>query len=159
MKKSKQPSASDAVMKQIKRGNVAMRPHTYFVLLSVISVVAISVAAFVFSYCLSILFFWTRILFADTPAWGARANLSDMTSNFPWWAVLVAAAMFTLAVWLIRRQGHLYRYKTSVIIGWLAFATIIVGVMLSVMGIGREHGPGNPPIDHNQQPGWQRTLW
>lgn len=159
MKKNKtSASVSDTVLQQIKHGKVTMRPRTYFVLLSIVSVVAITTASLVLAYCFSMLFFWTRIVASDTPAWGARANLSDAASNFPWWAVTVALAMFIIAVWLIKKQGHMYRYKTSVIIGGVAVVTLLVALVLSLLGVGVEHKSTERFNDSMRQPGWQRNI-
>lgn len=159
MKKNKtSASVSDTVLQQIKHGKVTMRPRTYFVLLSIVSVVAITTASLVLAYCFSMLFFWTRIVASDTPAWGARTNLSHAMNNFPWWAVVIAVAMIVLAVWLIKKQGHMYRYKTSAIIGWVVLATLLIAAILSLLGVGVDHRPAERFNDVPRQPGWQRNL-
>lgn len=146
MKTSKKSAISTSVMKRIKQGDVHMRPHLYFTLLFIVSLLGVVLSGFVVSYLVSIMFFWLRIQTSDTMAWGARANLSEVLSSFPWWAPLVAIMAFAAAVWLIHKHGTMYRHKTATIALIAALISLLIGFSMYTAGIGGTHsdnGDGN----------------
>ena len=150
---------SGAVMQQIKQGRVTMRPRTYFVLLAAASATAVVCASLVTAYLTSMLFFWWRIQTAGTMAWGARARLSQAIDSFPWWMLLLSIVLVALAVWLVKKQGRLYRHKTRTIVFTVLIASILLGSVLSMFNVGSSHGPGQRGTMTNQQrgPGWLRN--
>lgn len=154
MKKSTKPSISETVLQEIKRGRVTMRPRVYFALLSAASLVAIAASALTLAYAMSLLFFWLRIITADTMAWGARANLAEVTTSFPWWALLLGVAAFAVAVWLVKQRGHIYRYKTSAVIAVLVLGALLLGALLSAFGISSPQHTGSGRF----QPGHQQNV-
>lgn len=149
MKNTDSKRISDSVMRQIKQGNVAMRPRLYFAALGIVSIFGIVLLGLITSYLASILFFWIRIQTADTMAWGARANLQEIMNSFPWWAVLLMVIIFGLMVWLIRHQGAMYKYKLSTIVVFVVLVSVISGIILSNLGIGS--GPMNRLRDSGSQ--------
>ena len=159
VKKAKAVSLSGAVMQQIEEGRVTMRPRTYFVLLAAASAAAVVSASLVTAYLTSMLFFWWRIQTADTMAWGARAHLSSAAASFPWWMLLLSIGLIALAVWLVKKQGRLYRHKTSTIVLGIILASILLGSVLSTFNIGASHTPGQRGNINSSQrgPGWQRN--
>lgn len=156
MKKQTKSTVADIVLRDIKQGRLTMRPRMYFMLLSTVSSIAIATFALSLAYLMSIVFFWIRIQTADTMARGARANLNATLSNFPWWAFLLGAASLALAVWLIKRQGRMYRYKTSIIVVVFTAITLFAALLLSTSGIGGLHQSGHRST--HGQPGWYRNL-
>lgn len=122
---------SESVMKQIKHGSVTMKPRVFFSLLTALAIVAVVSAAIATAYAANIVFFWWRVQASDTMAWGARANLSAAIDSFPWWALLLAGVMLGVAVWLIKRWGGLYRYKTRTIVTVIVLASLFVGFAVS----------------------------
>lgn len=147
MKTPKQSAVSSSVMEQIKQGKVTMRPRVYYFLLSALSVAAIALSGLIVSYLLGIVFFWLRIQASGSMAWGARANLSELLNSFPWWAVPLTIAIFVAMIWLVRKQGTLYRHKTSTIALALVLLSLIAGIGLSYLGDYNPisgNGRGNP---------------
>ncbi len=134
------------VMTDIKEGKVGMRPRTYYTLLLVAATLGAVVLGLIISYAVDITIFWYKIQTASTPAYGARANLSQALGSFPWWAIAVAALALIAAIWLIKKQGTMYRVRTSVVALALIAAACAVAVVLSLAGIGEPRGglPGNP---------------
>lgn len=149
MKTSNPSQISKSVIRQIKRGDVSMRPRAYFTALSILSLAIIAISGIVISYLFSIIVFWLRIQTADSMAWGARANLSETLSSFPLWTVLAGVILITIAVWLIRRQGTTYRYKTASVVIALLLVSSALGIALSFIGIGTSH-TGNGQKDSSQ---------
>ena len=132
-----------AVMKKIEHGSIPMRPRAYFAFLTILSVGAIATTALGLAYIFSMLLFWIRIQTADTHAWGARAKLDATINNFPWWSILLAAGLFIAAVWLTKKHGRLYRYKTSLLVLIMFGLSVFIAASLYALGIGNTHKPPN----------------
>ena len=144
-KTSKQSGSSTqaAVLDQIRSGKVRMKPRLHFTIFTVLTVLAAAAAALVMSYLISITTFIIRIQTANTPARGARANLSEALTNFPWWAVVLAALLLVAALWLMRTHGRMYRHRLSALILGFLLISVVLGVGMSFMSIGHpETGVG-----------------
>lgn len=157
MKKQTSTDIKASVMDQIKSGKIHMRPRSYYTLLGLASAGAVLLAGIAIAYLLSIVFFWIRILVADTMAYGARANLSESISSFPWWVVVLALLFLTLAIMLVRKQGRMYKHKTGTIILFIIVCSLFLGLGMSYLNIGSSHttGPLNKP-GQGQGRGWQQ---
>lgn len=162
-------SVSDAVMQQIRAGSVQMKPRSYYVTVGLVTGAVVVLAGIAVSYLMSIIFLWLRIQSAEGMAWGARARLGDAIATFPWWTVLGAAVLTALAVWLIRRQGRLYRLRVTTVALALVFGALLIGFSLSVFNIGESQVPRvrqeqrlrddftrpGQSQDRIRQPGWR----
>lgn len=151
----KSSTVSKDVMQRIDNGSVRMRPRVYFVLLAAMSFAAITGAALSLAYGASIVFFWVRIQTAETFAWGARSNLEQSLRSFPWWALVLAVGMLAATVWLVKKHSSLYRYKTSWVVAGIVGVSVVLGVIASQFGVGKNH---TPDTQQNRAPGWQRNL-
>ncbi len=158
MKKQISSSVSLSVMKQIKSGKVHMKPRLYFALLGLISGGSVILAGVTITYLSSIMFFWFRILTADTMAYGARAKLSESITSFPWWALVAALLLLAAAVLLVRRQRQMYKHKTSSIVLVISACSLLLGFVISLFNIGSPHIPNqfNKP-GQGQGQGWQQN--
>ena len=151
-------STTAAVIEQIKNGDVTMRPQWYFAALLVLSAAGTIAASLIVAYLMNVVFMWIRIQTADTMAWGARAKPGAVLSSFPWWTVIFAAILSVVAVWLIRKQGTLYRQKTTTILTVFLLISIVLGVGFSILGMGTFHsGKQNDTQNTHRRSGWQRT--
>lgn len=149
---------TSTVMDQIKSGKVRMKPRSYYTLLAVVSIVAVTLAGLSIAYLSSIMFFWFRIQTADTMAWGARANLSTAIDSFPWWALIVAILLSIVAIMLVRHQGRTYKHKTSTVALVLLLCSLLVGFGLSFFDIGQPSGDHRDNQGTEQRgPGWNRN--
>lgn len=145
MSKETKTDISRSVMEQIKHGDVSMRPRVYFVLLTILSVVTVILASTVIAYLMNIVSFWWRVQSAETMAWGARAHLAAAIDSFPWAVLLIAIAMLVLAVWLVKKQGTIYRYKTWMVVVAIVMMSLLVGLAsASLTGIDGHNSLGNP---------------
>lgn len=156
MKKHNTSAISASVMDTIKSGKVRMKPRSYFTLLGIVSAGAVILAGVATTYLSSIVFFWARIQAADTMAYGARAKLSDLIASFPWWALIAAVVLTTLAVVLVRRHGHMYKHKTSTVAALIIACSLLVGLGLSFLDVGKSHLP-NQNNGRGQSQGWQQN--
>ena len=145
-------------MQSIQAGTVTMRPRVYFSLLTVLTVLTSIAAGITMAYLISVLTFWLRIITADTMAYGARSRLSEALATFPWWLLVLAIILGAAAVMLVRRQGHMYKHRTSTLVLVLIATSLLVGIGFSYLNIGhpyaqqhtstlQQHGRG---YRHNQ---------
>lgn len=158
MKKQTSTDIKASVMDQIKSGKVHMRPRLYYTLLGLASAGAVLLAGIAIAYLSSIVFFWFRILAADTMAYGARANLSELIASFPWWVVILALLFLIVAIILVRKQGRMYKHKTSTIVLVIIAFSLLFGFGLSYLNIGNLHTPNrsNKP-GQGQGRGWRQN--
>jgi len=140
-----------SVMNQIKSGKVHMKPRSYYALLGLVSVSTVALAGIATAYLSSIVFFWFRILTADTMAYGARANLSESIASFPWWAIVLAALLLAAAVMLVRKQGQMYKHKTSSLVLVIITCSLLLGFGLSFLNVGDSHTPNQGQGQGRQQ--------
>lgn len=143
MKKHASTNISASVMDQIKTGKVHMRPRSYYTLLGIVSIGAVVLTGVTMTYVSSIVFFWLRIITADTMAYGARANLQESIASFPWWALIVALFLLAIAVVLVRKHSRMYKHKTSSIVLAILTCSLLLGFALSLLEIGAPHTPNS----------------
>lgn len=124
------------VLGSIKGGQVRMRPKIYFVGLATAGVALSVSGGILMAYAISIMTYILRIATADTPARGARANLAESWTHFPWWAVIISLIFLWVGLYLLRAYGQLYRIRTRFVITAVVVAVTIVGVTLSYVQIG-----------------------
>ena len=136
MKKTTKTPVKKAVMEQIKSGQIKMRPRVYFVILSALSIGTAILAGLALTYLSSVIFFWWRVMSAETMAWGARANLNQAIASFPWWALVVSVILLIFTALLVRKHGHLYRHKLSTILLTTIIGAVIFGLILSFLDLG-----------------------
>jgi cytochrome bd-type quinol oxidase subunit 2 len=146
----KKQSLQDVVMQRISSGEVDMKPRAYFALLGVATVAASLLAGILLAYVTSIFTYIIRIQTADTPAYGAKANLAAALAEFPWWLLLVALASVFFAVWFARRNSRLYRRSfVSVAVAFVVISAI-VGIGFSYAGIGHSSQEGDSPASTSE---------
>ncbi|MCA9327397.1 hypothetical protein KDA14_02605 [Candidatus Saccharibacteria bacterium] len=156
MPSAKKQSISEKVMHDISSGTVAMHPRTYFTLLSALVAAVVVTAGLVTAYFTSILYFWVRIATADTMAYGARSRLSDALAAFPWWLLALTILLGVAAVWLVRRQGRLYKHRASTIALLLVAGSLLLGVVFASFDIGQPFAEHHAPMSNQHGQGGQR---
>jgi cytochrome bd-type quinol oxidase subunit 2 len=150
MSKKAKTEISQSVMEQIRQGDVDMRSRSFFTILTVLSFAVIVFMSMSIAYLMNIISLWWRVQTAETMAWGARANLRTAIEEFPWWALVLAVGMLAIAVWLLKKQGALYRYKTWVIAVVFILISLVIGLAVSPLGIGDIHNSSKEPGDYRQ---------
>lgn len=141
MKNRAKSALKDTVMQQIKTGKVSMRPKAHFIALAVVSFGAALLAGITTAYLFSIALLWIRIQSSDTMAWGARYNLAESIASFPWWIAIASVLFLVIAIFLVRKHSHLYKYRISELILVIVLASFILGMAFSLFDIGRPHTP------------------
>lgn len=133
-----------------------MRPAIYFSLLSVLTIIASLSAGVAMAYLSSIAFFWVRTIGINSRAYGLRRNLAETIASFPWWAVIIFFTLTVLAVFLIRRYGHIYRHKSRYLFLIMISVALIAGLVMSSFGIGDlNHSERNGQGTSEKGPWWQ----
>lgn len=135
MKKDIVQNINSSVMEQIKNQKITMKPKIYFIAISAISIIITILSGITVSYISSILFLWIKILNSNNMAWGARSKLENLLISFPWYILIISAILITLAVYLIKKQNHMYKYKSSTIAVIVIVTSIFLGLVFSSFGI------------------------
>lgn len=124
------------VLKEITSGKVRMRPRIFFSLLLLVGGAATLAAGIVAAYLTSMSVFLLRISTASTPAYGARRNLTESFAHFPWWAVAVSLALFTIGIIVLRKYGRMYRVRARSLALLFLAATLLLGLLFFSFNIG-----------------------
>jgi glucan phosphoethanolaminetransferase (alkaline phosphatase superfamily) len=124
-------------MQQINDKDIVMKPRLYFSVLSIVIGALSVLAGLILAYCMSMSYFWLRIQTADTMAYGARRNLSEAMSNFPWGWVLAAVALSSAAIWLLRSNSRMYRHRTVTVLGMFILLATICSLLFYSVGVGK----------------------
>ncbi len=140
----------DVVMQDIQAGKVTMKPRVYFGSLMALAALTTIAAGLAIAYLTSIVYFWLRIITSGTMAYGARSRLSEALATFPWWLLLAAVALGIAAILLVRRQGHMYRHRTSALVVILVLASLLLGVGFSALNIGQPYAQQHTPMMQQQ---------
>lgn len=127
------------VMNKIQNGSVKMKPRIYFTLLWLFGIFATIAASLTFAYLISMLIYIIRIQTADTPAYGARQNLSESIATFPWWIAILTIIFSIIAFVLLKNHSRIYRYKISYIVLIFILISFLIGFGLSFAEIGHSN--------------------
>ena len=133
------PSMSDQIMGEIHAGRLDMRPRWHFIALSGLGLASLVLLAGVSAYLVDVISLAIRIQIINRPMYGARAHLSDLITDFPWWAVMCAVLTLGLAVWLIRRSSRLYRWPIAWVILTVMAIAMALGLAWSALPISGNH--------------------
>ncbi len=134
MNKKTQPKISpieELVMSKIKKGEVHMKPHSYYILLGILSILSVSLLGFIAAYFMSIATLWTRIEVAQGPAYGAKQNLANMLGTFPWWALLLGALSLFCIIYFVKKIGPLYKVRLVYLVPIIIALFVAVGFIFS----------------------------
>lgn len=137
------------VMAKIHQGSIKMKPRIYFTILWLLGIVSSLAAGLLIAYFLGMLTYAIRIQTSSTPAYGARQNLSDAFASFPWWALILAAALIVVAAWLMRRYSRIYRVKVQNIIVGFLIVSLAIGIGISYTNIG--HSDKNNRLNSSER--------
>lgn len=130
MKKSKD-NIEQHVMAKITEGQVKMRPKFYFVALSIVGILGLTLLSLVAAYSISLLSLWVRIQNAPGPAYGAKRNFTSLVDRFPWWALLLSGLTIVLIIFLAKRKGPFYKIRLSYLVGAAVIIILLAGFVLS----------------------------
>ena len=107
------------IMDMIKSGSLRMKPKWYFVLGS-LAVTGGMVGLFIFSiFLVSLITFSLR---SHGPMGSIRYE--QLTSNFPWWAVVMAIVGVGFGVWLLKKYD--FSYKKNLLSVTVSFVLVIL---------------------------------
>jgi len=119
------------VMEKIKNGEAHMRPQFYYAFIGLLTFLSVSVLGFILAYFVSVATLWARIQAAQGPAYGAKQNLLDLMSTFPWWALVIGFALLVCMVYLVKKVGIVYKVRLLYLIPLIVSLVVIVGFLLS----------------------------
>lgn len=108
---TKKDLIEENVMDKIHKGELHMRPKSYYVLLTVLGIISVIFLVVFATYFTSILTLWSRIQFAQGPAFGAKRNLVSLLGSFPWWSLLLGVVSLIGIIFITKRSGRLYKLR------------------------------------------------
>lgn len=126
-------------MGQIKSGQLKMKPRWYFILGSILSVMGLAGLTVASIFLTGLASFSLR---SHGPMGALR--LDQLISNFPWWAVALAAVGIGAGVWMLKQNDFSYKKNFPLIVLGFILAIIIAGWLIDQAGINdtlRKRGP------------------
>lgn len=155
MSLNKNSTLSNDVMKKIHQGNIKMKPRIYYTLMGTLSISLIIFFSIASSYLINIIILWVRIESSKGMAWGARANLAERIDSFPIWTVPIIVFLSFASVWLISKQGSLYKIKKSVLFLSILIISLLIALLINYAGLGESHKRNYGSNEYSQQRGKQ----
>lgn len=144
--KTKHKDIGHEVLQQIETGKINMRPRSYFVLLSVVSGLAIAFSTVFAAYLVNLVWLRLEIDEGEMLGPGLQHHYELALRNIPWAILILAIASGLLAAWLMRKRvqfGHRLPGWTLGV-GLVVFLTV-VGLLLSRSSFNR-HAQDLPPF-------------
>jgi len=140
MNKKIQPKTSKIeqnVMDRIKKGEVKMKPQSYYLIVGFLGALTVLLLSLITAYFISVTTLWLRIQAAQGPAYRAKNNLFDLLGLFPWWALIIGALSLVLMIWVIKRIGSLYKIRLIYLIPSIVISFLVIGLLLSYSSLPR----------------------
>jgi hypothetical protein len=125
-----QINIKENIMEKIEENRISMRPKSFFVLGSVLTIIGLISSIVVSIFLISLVSFMLK---GHGPM--GEYRLSLMLDSFPWWVALLAVVGLVSGIWLLFKYD--FSYKTNylyIIIGFI-IAMIIAGWAIDKSGI------------------------
>lgn len=136
---NKKSKIEQNVMKSINSDKVHMKPKIYYTSISILWLTLTGLLSILSMYIISIISFWIRISLSTGRAYGAKANLAALISEFPWWLTLLSLLIIFVIIYLIRHHSKLYRIKLSIFIPITIITLLLGGYLLSYSDLFIQH--------------------
>lgn len=145
------------VMGRVSSGEAKMKPQSYYLAVGSLGALTVILLGSISAYAISIATLWLRIEAAQGPAYGARNNLSNLFSLFPWWALIVGLASLICMILLVKKIGSLYKIRLVYLIPSIIILLVAIGYLLSFSSLpgmfgGQRHSPSCSVDDSNCLP-------
>lgn len=145
------------VMVKVSSGEAKMKPQSYYLAVGFLGVLTVILLGSISAYAISIATLWLRIEAAQGPAYGARNNLSNLFSLFPWWTLIVGLASLTCMILLVKKIGSLYKIRLVYLILSIVFLLVAIGYLLSFSSLpgmfgGQRYNPSCSVDDFSCRP-------
>ncbi len=118
-------------MERIKKGEVKIKPRSYYLMIGFLSISAVLALSFISAYFMSVTSLWFRLQLAKGPAYGVRNNLSDLLSSFPWLVLIVGVISLVCMILAIKKIGSLYKIRLVYLIPSIIILFLMIGFLLS----------------------------
>jgi uncharacterized membrane protein len=118
------------VMEKIRGGRLNMRPRALFILGSVMGIIGLVAAVISSIFMFGVIGFTLR---THGPMGSYR--LAQILSEFPWWALALAAIGITIGVVLLRRYDFSYKLNFKALVAVLIIAIAAAGWLMDLTGL------------------------
>jgi hypothetical protein len=129
-RKTKQSDIEKNVMAQIEKGEVKMKPKTYFILGSLLMAIGVTAAIIVAVIFLSINIFSLRI---HGPLYGS--HLTHMLRFFPWWAFIIALFGIISGYYTLKKYDFSYKNNYKLITLFVLLCIIIAAYLIDYFSL------------------------
>lgn len=121
---------ADSVMREIREGNLKMRPRLYFIAGSILIFIGLIFSVLSSVFLVGLIRFSLR-----THGPMGEYRLAELIDSFPWWAAVLAVLGLIIGVWLIRQYDFSYKINFKIIIIGFIAAIIIAGWLVDASGL------------------------
>lgn len=118
-------------MGKIKNGEAKMKPQSYYLVIGSLGMVTVILLSSISAYFISIASLWLRIEIAQGPAYGAKSNLSNLLSLFPWWTLIIGLLSLAFMIFIVKKIGSFYKIRLAYLVSLLVILMILIGYLLS----------------------------
>ncbi|MEI6296558.1 MAG: hypothetical protein WCO84_02810 [bacterium] len=120
----------DSVMDKINNGQVKMKPKVFFVIGSLLTFIGLVSSIITSVFLIAITRFFMR---AHGPMGAVR--LDQLTSNFPWWAPVIAVISLLIGIKLLRYYDFSYKKNFAFIVFVFVLAVFVTGWVFDMTGL------------------------
>ncbi|MEI8175199.1 MAG: hypothetical protein WCG28_04590 [bacterium] len=121
---------TENVMGQIHQGKAKMKPRIYFIVGSILTLVGLVSSVVVSTFLIGLIRFSLR-----THGPMGQYRFDQMTSNFPWWTIILAILGLVIGIWLIRQYDFSYKKNPWIIVTGFILAIIVAGYVVDMTGL------------------------
>ncbi len=141
------------VMLKVSDKRLHMHSKSYFVILGIVSIIAIILAVVLATYFISVLSLFIRLQIAQVPAYGIQRNLASLLQTFPWQALLFGLLFIATTIYLIIKSGKMYKIRLRYLVPIVVVGILLIGLLLSfssLPNIGNRH----PSVNNSSVKGY-----
>jgi hypothetical protein len=121
---------TESVMGKIRKGEIKMRPRSYFVAGSVLTFIGLVASVLVSVFLVGLMRFSLR---AHGPM--GEYRLEQLIGNFPWWAPVVAVLGLVFGIRLLRLYDFSYKANYKVVVVGFVVAVVVAGWFIDTVGL------------------------
>jgi hypothetical protein len=127
---NKQVNIKENVMMKIHENKITMKPRSFFVLGSILTIVGLIASVVSSVFLISLISF---LLKEHGPMGDYRLSL--MLNSFPWWIPILAVAGLVLGIWFLFKYDFLYKINYLFVIFTFIAVVIIAGIIIDRTGV------------------------
>lgn len=129
-KKTKQSDIEKNVMTKIKKGQVKMKPKSYFILGSILMAIGVISAITVAILFLSVDIFSLRL---HGPFY--QKHINHMLAIFPWWSLIISLMGIISGYYLLKKYDFSYKKNAKAILIFVIICVILAAYLIDYFSL------------------------